>query len=95
MPIMETTGSITGRVTVKEEGEPLPGVLVTIIGDPGSRTTITNEEGRYRLLDLSPGAYSLTAELEGFNTVKESNIEVRLGQTTVKNIAMQLAAIHG
>jgi hypothetical protein len=64
------TAVILGRVT-DETGEPIVGVemdaLVTgarmgdwALGDP-SRTVVTNDLGEYRIIDLPPGSYYLSA----------------------------------
>ncbi len=57
------TGVVTGKVT-DPSGTPLPGVTVTISGDRGSQTAVTTAEGIYRFALLSPGEYSVTAEMD-------------------------------
>src|SRR5437588_12593503 len=36
-----------------------------------SRTEITNENGRYTIVDVRPGLYTMTFTLPGFSTVKQ------------------------
>jgi hypothetical protein len=62
------TGAIEGNVT-SPEGEPLPGVEVTLsspglIG--GNQSQITNQYGRFRFPALPVGRYEAEARLEGF-----------------------------
>src|SRR5215472_8233720 len=54
----QTTGTITGTVT-DTSGAVLPGVEITITntGTDQTRTTLTNETGRYRAAALNPGGY--------------------------------------
>ncbi|SHF64487.1 SusC/RagA family TonB-linked outer membrane protein [Pedobacter caeni] len=55
--------TITGTVTGKEDGLPIPGVTVKIMGAKGG--TLTNQQGKYSL-DVSPGIKSLTFSSLGF-----------------------------
>jgi len=48
------TGVVLGRA-VDSNGDPMPGVTVTIAGDRGERVAITGEEGGYRFALLPPG----------------------------------------
>jgi hypothetical protein len=41
-----------------------------------SRSVITNGQGRYEIVDLRPGTYSLTFMAPGFKTIKRDNIEL-------------------
>ena len=77
-----TTGDIRGVVT-DESGAVLPGVTVTLRGPgvPGAPTTVTNESGIYRFPNLPPGAYQISAELQGFATKTQTGIPVALGAT--------------
>src|SRR5262245_17536436 len=76
----QTTGTITGRI-VDAQGLAVPGVTVTVVGSQGSRTVVTDGEGRYTAPFLVPGAYTVRAELQGFKTAQLQNINVSLGQT--------------
>ena len=72
-----TTGSISGTVTDAQKSV-MPGVsiLVTQVDTGAQRTQVSDDHGRYRVLDLPPGNYQLQAELSGFQTVvRETTIE--------------------
>src|SRR4029079_5792475 len=75
-----TDGSARGYVR-DEQGGALPGVTVsaTSTTSPGVRTAVTDQEGYYRLLNLPPGDYTLSAELQGFSKFVRSNVIVRAG----------------
>jgi len=89
------TGSIKGIIT-DEEGNPLPGVAITVTGPAlmGKATDVTREAGTFRILLLPPGEYMLVAELQGFKTVKQEKVDVRLGLTVTINIKMAPATIE-
>jgi hypothetical protein len=87
------TGTLTGRLS-DADGGALPGVTVTAESPAlqGTRTTVTNENGDYKLALLPPGVYQVTYALEGFNTsVRE--IKLSAAQTTPSNITLQIGTV--
>ena len=68
-PLAQTTGRILGVVADETEAV-LPGVTIsaTHIDTNLVRTAITDDEGRYRLVELPVGTYEVQAELTGFTT---------------------------
>ncbi|MEO8432210.1 MAG: carboxypeptidase-like regulatory domain-containing protein, partial [Acidobacteriota bacterium] len=62
------TGNVYGNVT-DEQGGRLPGVSVTLSGVGAPNTQVTDARGEYRFLNLSPGTYTLTYDLQGFTKV--------------------------
>src|SRR5438034_7552943 len=73
------TGNIYGKVQAKD-GSVLPGVTVVLTGFGAPQTAVTDAQGNFRFLNLSPGAgYSLKAELAGYGTATRSGITVRVG----------------
>ena len=76
----QTPGAtIAGRV-VDTTGLSLPGVTATLQGVDITQTFITDGQGRYRFLDLAPGAYRVTLALEGFTTHVRERVIVDVGQ---------------
>ena len=73
-------GAINGRIT-DSSGAAMPGVTVTAknVATNGTSTTVTNGDGDYSILYLTPGLYSVTAELSGFKKLVRDGIEVRIG----------------
>jgi hypothetical protein len=89
------TGSMRGRV-VDKEGEPLPGVSITVTGPAliGREATVTNENGLFRIASLPPGKeYAVLAEIGGFQPVKREMLIVQVGVTVSVEIQMQLSEI--
>ena len=68
--------SIVG-VAQDSSGAMLPGVSVEAASPAlisGSRAVVTDGSGRYAVVDLRPGVYTVTFTLPGFNTVKREGI---------------------
>ena len=68
--------SIVGTVE-DASGGVLPGVTVEASSEAlieGSKTTVTDGTGRFRIIDLRPGTYTVTFTLTGFQTLKRSDI---------------------
>ena len=77
--------TIAGLVT-DTSGAILPGVTVEA-SSPAliekTRSVATDSQGRYSIVDLRPGTYSVTFTLTGFTTFKREGIEV-LSTVTVR-----------
>ena len=90
-----TTGTIVGRVTDASDSL-LPGVTVTASSPSmiGQQTQTTGANGTYRFPAVPPGAYTLTFELPGFNTVKREGIQISLGFNATVNAQLQVASLQ-
>lgn len=93
LTLAQTSGSIEGTV-LDTNGAPLPGVTVEAKSPSlqGTRVTVTDNGGRFRLPSLPPGVYSLTATLSGAQSVSQSNVGVALGGTVTVPLTMSLTA---
>ena len=86
-----TTGDLIG-VVKDSSGGILPGVTVSVSGPniPRAQSTITSENGTYRLANLPPGAYTLTIELSGFRTSVLQGLRVSVGATLEQNVGLEI-----
>jgi hypothetical protein len=85
--IGQTTGRIEG--TVKDSsGALVPGVTVTLSSSTGTKTAITNENGRFSFPFLTPDEYDLKADLSGFKSIEQKAIPVRLGVTSSLSLVL-------
>jgi hypothetical protein len=88
--------SITG-VVKDASGAVLPGVTVEA-SSPAliekTRSAITDGTGTYRIVDLRPGAYSVTFTLTGFSTVKRDGIELTGSFNATINADMKVGALE-
>ncbi|MCA1615135.1 MAG: carboxypeptidase-like regulatory domain-containing protein [Acidobacteria bacterium] len=75
------SGTLSGVVQDPNDAV-VSGVRVTIrnTGTGLSRTTVTNEEGRWTFPALPVGTYELTYEVANFKTLKRSNVQVEAGR---------------
>src|SRR5438552_12276101 len=87
--------AFTGLVK-DQTGAVLPGVSVEA-SSPAliekSRSTLTDEGGGYRIIDLRPGTYTLTFSLPGFRTVKR-DVELPSNFTSTINAEMTVGALE-
>ena len=87
-----TTGSIAGTVR-DEQGGALPGTTVTLSGNTGDRTNITDEAGVYRFPSLDPGVYRLLVELSGFQPSSTENIVVSIGRQLTLDVVLRVGGV--
>ena len=87
--------TISGEVK-DGSGALLPGASVTVVNKAtnATRTTVSDSVGLFDFPALPPGAYSVTAELEGFRTGVR-DLELRVQQVFCVNFALELATIAG
>jgi hypothetical protein len=92
LPQTNPTGTISGKVA-DQQGLPLPGVAVTAQSPnlQGSRSVTTSTNGDYIIPFLPTGDYSVTFELTGFGSVKES-VRVALGAAVPLSVALTVTA---
>jgi hypothetical protein len=73
------TGNIYGKVQAKD-GSLLPGVTVTLVGVGAPQVVVTDGQGNFRFISLSPGTYTVKADLSGYGLSTRSGINVRVAQ---------------
>ncbi len=91
-----TTGAIGGTAR-DSTGGVLPGVTVEA-SSPALiekvRSVVTDDQGNYKIIDLRPGAYTVTFTLAGFSTFKREGIELTTGFTATANADMRVGALE-
>ncbi len=90
----QSNGKISGTVSDAATGESLPGVSV-FLADQTYIGTTTGAEGKYFLLSVPPGKYTLVMSFVGFATLRHENVEVFSGRTTRVDGVLQEQIIEG
>lgn len=82
-------GEISGYV-FDEQKAVISGVTIRITGPAimGERIVETGRLGRYRVINLPPGVYSLTASKEKYKSRKTRGISVRAGKASSLNVSL-------
>src|SRR3989442_7426208 len=74
--VRDTSSSVLPGVTVEAAS---PALIEKV------RSVVTDGEGRYNIVDLRPGTYSVTFSLPGFSTLKREGIVLTVGFTATVN----------
>ena len=91
-----STGTVAGVVR-DESGAVLPGVTVEASSPALIEKTIsavTDSVGQYKIVNLRPGAYSVTFTLPGFSVVKREGLELNAGFTATVNADMKVGGLE-
>ena len=91
--IAQTSGKVRGTVTDEATGEALIGANVLIDGT--GLGAATDENGEYFILNVSPGAYTMRAEIIGYQTAVELDVRVFIDLTTTINFVTGVEAVSG
>ena len=88
--------AIVGLVT-DTQGGVLPGVTVEASSPAlieGTRTVVTDGQGRYRVVQLRPGVYKLKFSLTGFTEVLREGINLPSEFTATVNIELKVGSLE-
>lgn len=87
----QQTGTVTGIVMDATSARPLAGAQVSIVNTQIGN--ITNEQGRYQLLNVPAGTHDLRVEFIGYGS-STRQITVTAGQVTTANLSLTASAIE-
>jgi hypothetical protein len=77
-------------------GALLPGVSVEAASPAlieKSRSVVTDSTGQYRIVDLTPGTYTITFTLSGFSTVRREAVELTGAGVTTINADLKVGSV--
>jgi esterase/lipase superfamily enzyme len=90
--LAQQQGGQLGGVVVDDAGTALPGVEVRATletGPPQTRTTISDNKGRFRFTDLPVGTYRLESSLPGFSRRTIRDVRVGPGKSADVRVEME------
>ena len=89
-----TTGSIAGAVT-DAQGGVLPGATVQAVHTPTgtSYEAVTDSEGRYSILNVRVGPYTISVSMPGFKKKEQREIPVALGEQRTADFQLELETV--
>ncbi|HTL42762.1 MAG TPA: TonB-dependent receptor [Vicinamibacterales bacterium] len=89
-----TTGNISGTVT-DTQGGVLPGATVTATHTPTGTNYegVTGADGRFSILNVRVGPYTVAVNMSGFKPEKQENVDVQLGAEKTVDFKLQVASV--
>lgn len=87
----QSKGKITGKVTEKDNNEPIPYANVIIEGT--SLGAASDFDGNYVILNVPPGLHKVTASIIGFQKVTVQDVRVNVDFTTRLDFALKTSAV--
>lgn len=97
LPAVSSAQSAIVGLLTDDSGGVLPGVSVEASSPvmiEGSRTAVTDGQGRYRIPELRPGTYKLTFSLTGFGTVVRDGVSLPSNFTASVNAEMKVGSLE-
>ncbi len=88
----ETTGNIEGTVS-DATGARVPNATVKVEGAAFSRTTTSGSDGFFRILQVPPGIYKVTASANNFSSSVAESVSVVLGKSTELTFALKTGSV--
>jgi outer membrane receptor protein involved in Fe transport len=84
--LAEDAGRLTGIVSDASNGQPLPGAHVIIVGT--NRGASTDLDGKYSIIGLPAGEYTIRATFVGYQTVEVKNLQVIANKSVTQNFKL-------
>src|SRR5262245_21948344 len=87
------TGGVRG--TIRDPNGVVPGVTVTLANEATnvSRDTVTNDVGEYSFPAVTPGTYTLRAQVAGYKTFESKGLKVGTQEFIAINVTLEVGAI--
>ena len=89
-----TTGAI-GGIVQNPNKEVIPNAEVTVKSQDTNKeaTATSDDEGRFKVVNLQPGQYTLTVASSGFTTFTQQNVVVEVGLETKIEVSLSIGEI--
>jgi Carboxypeptidase regulatory-like domain/TonB-dependent Receptor Plug Domain len=83
-----TTGTLSGKVVDTATQTPIVGAKVTAASPSGSATVLTDKNGSFTFISLSPDTYALSVTDAGYDTATLSGITVQADQAVTYTVTL-------
>jgi hypothetical protein len=83
--VKDTTGGVLPGATVEATS---PALIEKV------RTVVTDDQGRYQIVDLRAGTYTVTVSVPGFGTVRREGIELTTGFTATVSVELAVGTVE-
>ena len=83
--VRDTSGGVLPGVTVEASS---PALIEKV------RTVVTDDQGRFQIVDLRPGAYTVTFTLVGFSTLRREGVDLTTGFTATVNGDLTVGSVE-
>ncbi len=90
--VFAANGKIAGVIKDAQNGQPLPGANVQLVGTTMGSTT--DAQGRYFILNVPPGTYQVKASIIGYTPVTVSDVVSRLDVTTPLDFQLKSTVVE-
>lgn len=92
-----TVDGAIGGVVTNPNGEVVPGATVTVRNVETNKegTATTDDEGRFRIVQLQPGTYAVTINGQGFSPFSQDKVVVEVGRVTTLNVPLSVGQVTG
>ena len=97
VPAVASAQATLAGVVRDSSGALLPGVTVEAASPvliEKVRTAVTDGSGRYQIIDLRPGTYSVTFSLTGFSSVKTEGVVLTGTLTTTSDAELRVGSVQ-
>src|SRR5688572_17951542 len=90
----ENTAELRGRV-VDTQDAGIPGVTILVTNEATGvyRQSVSNADGSYFITAVTPGTYTLEAELSGFQKYSRKGVRLDLGRTATLDVQLSPGAV--
>src|SRR5215472_13954824 len=89
------TGQISGTV-IDPSNSAITSATLTVVNQESrqSRTTKTNNEGRYVFSELLPGTFTLTVDAPGFKRFEQTEVVVTANERVTLPVTLQVGSLN-
>jgi len=88
-----TTAGAIGGLVADQSKAAVPGATVTArsVATNSTADAVSDANGRFTIINLAPGVYTVEVALSGFAPFKRDNVIVEVGRTTTMDVGLGLA----